>query len=118
MKHCQTSRKCFLELSTVEAACLGILFNPCLPSVAVVKPDIQTRVPSRPEQIRKETPSSRLVPSRSEQTPKETPSPQLSREQSREPSPQASGHEAANFDENDDHITMQLEMKRFTGFIY
>ena len=72
---------------------------------AVIKPDIQTRVPSRPAPIQR----------------KETPSPQLSREHSREPSPQAfgepppqtPGHEAMSCDGGDDHITMQLEMKRF-----
>jgi hypothetical protein len=68
-------------------------------SFAVIKPDIQRREPSRLEEILKETPS-----------------PQLrgpSQEPSRETSPQTSSYETSNCDENDDQITMQLEMKRF-----
>ncbi|CAB4026115.1 Hypothetical predicted protein, partial [Paramuricea clavata] len=69
----------------------------------VIKPDIQRREPSRLDEIRKETPS-----------------PQLrgpSQEPSRETSPQTSSYETSNCDENDDQITMQLEMKSMDELI-
>lgn len=78
--------------------------------VVVIKPDIQSREPCRPEKHRKESfspPSCPLAPQPAREFRPETP-----------PQPADYAYEASfNQDEDDGSITMQLEMKRFHHWI-